>query len=94
MNKDSTPPGDDFEIRCPRLGHNLAFSYCRVENRGLPCFKIMDCWYLHFMIEDFLRKDLKPEEWDRVFNREVKPKVLSLIELIEEAKKTKQQESQ
>jgi len=46
------------------------------------------------MIEDFLRKDLKPEEWERVFNRPFKPKVLSLIELIEEAKKTKQQESQ
>jgi hypothetical protein len=70
-----------------------AFSYCRVENKGLPCHKIMDCWYQHFMIEDFLRKDLKPEEWER-FSIDRKPKVLSLIELIEEAKKTKQQEPQ
>ena len=94
MNKDSTPPGDDLEIRCPKLGHHLAFSYCRAENKGLPCFKIMDCWYAHFMVEDFLRRELKPEEWDRVFHQPAKPKVLSLIELIEEAKKTKRQEPQ
>lgn len=94
MNKTSTPPGDDFEIRCPRLGHHLAFSYCREENKGLPCHKILDCWYPHFMVEDFLRRELKPEEWDRVFNRPVKPKVLSLIELIEEAKRTTRQEPQ
>jgi len=94
MNKDSTPPGDDFEIRCPKLGHHLAFSYCRAENKGLPCFKIIDCWYGHFMVEDFLRRELEPEEWVRVFNRPPKPKVLSLIELIEEAKKSTQQESQ
>jgi hypothetical protein len=94
MNKSSAPPGDDFEIRCPRLGHHLSFSYCRVENKGLPCHKIVDCWYRHFMIEDFLRKELSAEEWERVFNQPAKPKVLSLIELIEEAKKSTQQEPQ
>jgi len=94
MNKDSSPPGEDHEIRCPRLGHHITFSYCRVENKGLPCFKIIDCWYEHFMIEDFLRKDLKPEEWEKVFNRPKKPKILSLVELIEEAKKRTQEESQ
>jgi hypothetical protein len=89
MKKESTPPGDDYEIRCPRLGHPVAFSYCRIEGKGLPCFKIMDCWYEHFMIEDFLRQELEPDEWERVFNKPKKPKVLTLIELIEEAKKRK-----
>jgi hypothetical protein len=94
MKKNALPPGDDFEIRCPRLGHHLSFSYCRAENKGLPCHKIMDCWYPHFMIEEFLRNELEPEEWERAFNRPVKPKMLSLIELIEEAKKRTEQESQ
>jgi hypothetical protein len=93
MNKDSTPPGEDDLVRCPRLGHQITFSYCRVENRGLPCFKIVDCWYEHFMVEDFLRRELKPEEWEKVFNRPVKPKILSLVELIEEAKKRKNEEA-
>lgn len=94
MNKNSTPPGDDYEIRCPRLGHHLPFSYCRQENKGLPCFKIMDCWHEHFLVEDFLSKNLQSHEWESLLNRPVKLKVLSLIELIEEAKKTRQQESQ
>jgi hypothetical protein len=41
-----------------------------------------------------LRKELSAEEWDRVFNQPPKPKVLSLIELIDEAKKSTQQEPQ
>jgi hypothetical protein len=52
---------------------------------------IMDCWYDHFMIEDFLRQELMPDEWDRVFNQPLKPKVLSLVELIEQAKKAKEE---
>ncbi len=87
MTKEITPPGDDFQIRCPRLGHPLAFSYCRVENKDMPCHRILDCWYEHFMIEDFMRAELKPEEWETVFSRPIKPKILSLVEMIEEAKK-------
>jgi hypothetical protein len=93
MNKNISPTGEEYQIRCPRLGHHIAFSYCRVENKGLPCFKIIDCWYEHFMVEEFLREDLKPEEWERAFNRTMKPKILSLVELIEEAKKRTQQGS-
>jgi len=79
-------------IRCRRLGNPVAFSYCRIESSGLPCFKIMDCWYDYFMVEDFLRQELKPDEWERVFNKPLKPKVLTLLELIEEAKKRKTEE--
>jgi hypothetical protein len=93
MNKSSTPPGEDYLVRCPRLGHQITFSYCRVENRRLPCSKIVNCWYEHFMVEDFLREELKPEEWEEVFHRPVKPKIVSLVELIEEAKKRKDEEA-
>jgi len=55
---------------------------------GLPCFKILDCWFDQFLVEEYLRKELKPEEWDKVFKRPRKPKVLSLVELIEEAKRS------
>jgi hypothetical protein len=89
MKKESTPPGEDVMIRCRRLGNPVSFSYCRIESKGLPCSMIMDCWYDHFMIEDFLRQELTPDEWSRVFNQPLKPKVLSLVELIEEAKKRK-----
>jgi hypothetical protein len=46
------------------------------------------------MVEDFLRSELKPEEWEKVFNRPMKPKILSLVELIEEAKKRTREETE
>jgi hypothetical protein len=73
-------------IRCPRLGHQIEFSYCRKENRGLPCFKTLDCWHAHFPVEELLKKELTPEEWNQSFEIPSKPKVQSLLELIEEAK--------
>ena len=90
MKKNKTPPGDEFLIRCPRLGHQIYFSYCRIENNGLPCFKTFDCWYQHFQVEEFLRNELSEEEWEKISGKQVKPKVLSLLEMIEQAKKSKQ----
>jgi hypothetical protein len=92
MKKEKTPPGDDVMIRCRRLGNPVPFSYCRDENQGLPCFKIMDCWVDHFMIEDFLREQLDSDAWERAFGKPPKEKLLSLIELIEEAKRRQTEE--
>ncbi|RLB14284.1 MAG: hypothetical protein DRG82_14085 [Deltaproteobacteria bacterium] len=86
-----TPPDESFQIRCPRLGHQIYFSYCRTENSGLPCFKVLDCWSPHFPVEEYLKSDLTPEEWEKVFEKKPKPKMLSLVELIEQAKKRKKE---
>ena len=87
MSKKETPPTNENKIRCPRLGHQIHFSYCRQENQGLPCFKTLDCWHTHFNVQDFLRIELTEEQWEKAFTRRVKPKMLSLLELIEQAKK-------
>ena len=89
MEPSPTPPGDDFKIRCPRLGHQIHFSYCRIENHGLPCFKTIDCWHRHFQVEAYLKKELPEDEWEKAFQRPVTPKMLSLLELIEQAKKAR-----
>jgi len=93
MKRDSAPPDDEYMIRCPRLGHQISFSYCRRENNGLPCFKTLDCWYSHFLVEDYLREALLPEEWEKAFKRSDKTKTVSLIELIEQAKERAQKAS-
>jgi hypothetical protein len=92
MEKENMPPGDDFTVPCRRLGNPVPFAYCRIENRGSPCSKIIDCWFDYFMVEDFLRQELTADEWERTFDQPPKPKVLTLIELIEEAKKRKTEE--
>ena len=78
---------DTYSIRCPRLGHPITFSYCRTENKGLPCFKTLDCWFQHFPVEEYLRETLTGEEWEKAFERPANTKVQSLLELIEDAKK-------
>ena len=84
-----TPPDKDFQIRCPRLGHQIDFEYCRFENSGQPCFKTLDCWFNYFNVHDYLKEQLTPEEFEKAFQKKGKPKVLSLLDLIEQAKKNK-----
>jgi hypothetical protein len=86
MNTEIKPPGEDCRIRCPRLGHQVSFSYCRSENQGIPCFKTLDCWFDRFPVEKYLRKELSSSDWDRVFSTPPTPKLLSLFELVEQAK--------
>ena len=85
------PPAEDFRIRCPRLGHQVRFSYCRQENMGLPCFKTLDCWHLHFPVEQYLRQELTASDWERTFSRAKQPKLSSLLELIQKAQKRTQE---
>jgi len=58
---------------------------------GLPCFKTLDCWFEHFLVEEYLRKELQPEDWEKIFDRPPKSKMVSLVELIERAKKVKKE---
>jgi hypothetical protein len=89
MTKDILPPSDDYKIRCPRLGHPIYFSYCRSENTGVPCFKIFDCWFEHFPVKEYLHETLTPDDWGRAFQPSGKTKVMSILELIEQAKNRK-----
>jgi len=87
MNNSTTPPDNAFQIRCPKLGHQVSFVYCRRENAGLPCSRVLDCWYRYFAVEAYLRTELSEEEWRDCFEEPAKQKVLSLLEMIEEAQK-------
>ncbi len=94
MTEKTPPPDEGFEIRCRKLGHQIRFSYCRIENRGLPCPKTLDCWHIHFDVAAYLEEALTPEQWDKAFERPPKPKMMTLLELIEQAKAAKEEGSQ
>ena len=85
MKLESTPPDKAFQIRCPRLGQQIPFTYCRQENMGLPCFKTLDCWYHYFQVVEYLQEELSETEWHQCFEKPPQPKLLSLAELIEKA---------
>ena len=93
MKQKDTPSDDTFQIRCPRLGQQIHFSYCCRENMGLPCFKTLDCWHPYFDVVAYLRNELTAADWQKSFEKEPIPKMLSLAELIDKAqKRAKKQE--
>lgn len=79
----------DVLPRCPRLGHELTFGYCRQEAGRKPCRLILDCWWERFDVRSFLQANL-PEEVmagvERAGAAPPPPKVQSLVDLIQQAK--------
>ena len=82
-------PHDHKITRCPKLGDEMAFSYCLQESGELPCPRIIACWEAAFDVPAVLQACLTPERWDRFNRAQPKDKVTSLIELIEKAKRQK-----
>ncbi len=79
---------DDKTIRCPRVGGEVNFRYCRFENNMLPCRWIVGCWEMRMDINTFLADHYSKEELDKIFVPP-RPKIESLVDLIEKASKLK-----
>ncbi len=77
---------DGRRRRCPMLGHDVPFSYCRAPGRQLPCSRILDCWWETFDVETFLRGHFSEDQIAEVLAPR-KDKAATLIELIEKARK-------
>ncbi|OKY75907.1 MAG: hypothetical protein BM485_06125 [Desulfobulbaceae bacterium DB1] len=77
---------DKKEGYCRMLGHVLPFHYCRTMNEGLPCGKILDCWFARLPIREFVDTHYSDEERERIF-QPPKAKMVSLVEIIENARK-------
>jgi hypothetical protein len=78
---------DGRRRRCPMLGHEVPFGYCRAPGRELPCRRVVDCWWEAFDVESFLRAHFSEEDL-REMLAPPQHKVLSLVELIEQARKS------
>jgi hypothetical protein len=51
----------DLNLRCPHLGHEVPFGYCRRESDGKPCRLILNCWRDNFDVQSFLKAHLTEE---------------------------------
>lgn len=78
---------DKEEGYCRTLGHYVPFSYCRVVRDGIPCHRILDCWFEKFPVEQFLRENYGDDEIARILEPPAQ-KITSLIELIEKARRS------
>ena len=79
-----------LERRCPRLGGPVPFSYCMDTGEDQqPCFKVVDCWWDTFDIVRYLQDNLPEDQFERLMQARPRPKIASLVELIEQAKSRK-----
>ncbi len=90
-NAMSEPPTESLyeekQIRCPKLGGPVTFSYCRVESTGRPCSRAINCWSAYFDAEGLFRSHMSPEQFAQCFFSPPKSKMSTILELIEQAKK-------
>ena len=79
---------DQLERRCPRLGGPVSFEYCRTSGDDhFVCWKIFDCWWECFDVVGHLKKSLPEDKFKKLENTKPKQKIVSLVELVEQAKK-------
>jgi len=84
MAKEKKP----LERRCPRLGGPVPFSYCKKSGEDQqPCYKIVDCWWETFDVVRYLKDNLPEDQFNQLMDTRPRPKIASLVELIEQAKK-------
>ena len=82
---------DVLIIRCPQLGGEVPFKYCRTVNEDLPCRRIIICWEFRIEISKFLGEHYSIDQIQRALAPPTKTRVETLIELIEKAKKIKEE---
>jgi len=83
---------DALIIRCPMLGGEVPFRYCRTVNEELPCRKIIICWEFRIEIGQFLNEHYSLDEIQRALAPPTKTRLDTILELIEKAKKLRSEE--
>lgn len=77
---------DQLELRCPRLGGQVTFQYCRTgSDDDSACWKIFDCWWEYFDVVSYLQKSLPDDKFQALVDKKPQAKLVSLVELIEQA---------
>lgn len=77
--------------RCPMLGHDVSFAYCRTPGRDLPCAKVGDCWWETFDVEGFIRTHFTPDEVAQIL-APPPDKAATIVDLIAKARQAHEQE--
>jgi len=76
---------DEINGYCRTLGHHIPFKYCRTLQNGLPCAKILNCFFERFPIQEFIDNHYSEQQKSQIFKIQ-EPKLNSILELIAQAK--------
>jgi hypothetical protein len=80
---------DALLTRCPQLGGEVPFRYCRILNQGLPCQRIIVCWEFRIAVSRYLEEHYPAEEIRRAFTAPSKTRLETILEIAENAKRMK-----
>ncbi|MBN2000640.1 hypothetical protein JW935_24035 [candidate division KSB1 bacterium] len=83
---------DTLEKRCPKLGHLVHFKYCRICETGLACNRIIKCWQTSIEVERYMQQHFSESELQKIF-APPKPKMTSILELIQKAQELKDEKA-
>ncbi|MFB3885059.1 MAG: hypothetical protein ACE144_07505 [Thermodesulfobacteriota bacterium] len=82
---------DQFIIRCPQLGGEVPFRYCRTVNEDLPCRRIILCWEFRLEIAKFLAEHYSADQIQHALSPPTQSRIETIVELIEKAKRIKEE---
>jgi hypothetical protein len=82
---------DALVIRCPQLGGEVPFRYCRTVSEDLPCRRMMVCWEFRIEISKFLSEYYSMDQIQCALTPSNKTRLDTILELIEKAKKVKEE---
>jgi hypothetical protein len=85
---------DTLITYCPQLGGEVPFRYCRTLQEDLPCRKLMVCWEFRIEIAKFLSDHYSLDQAQQALWPPEKSRVETIVELIEQAKKAKEEEKE
>jgi len=76
---------DQIQVRCPRLGGEVSFGYCRTISQGLPCRRALICFEFKFPVEQYFRLALKQETFSRCFEEPGEGRYEKFLRTVSEA---------
>ena len=82
---------DALIIRCPQLGGEIPFRYCRTLNENLPCRRIVVCWEFRVEISKFLGGHYSVDQIQCALAPPTQTRLDTILEIIEKAKETKEE---
>ncbi len=89
ISESETKVYDELTARCPRLGHEVPFRYCRQAEIDRPCSRILGCWDRRIPVTDYLKKVFDEETLKQIFQPKKSNKIVSLVEEVRKHRKPK-----
>ena len=72
---------DSRNSYCRMLGHSVPFQYCRTVRQGIPCSRILDCWFEVLPIQEFIDKHYTAEQKQRILSPQ-KSKIETIADIV------------